>query len=101
MTRSSALQVHRADAAPLVVLEIVADALLAIERAHAGSFNRADVNERITASVLRLNEAIALVLVEELHGSGDHFGYFLLWRTANRPPFARRGGRRKRGRKAP
>jgi len=73
ITRSGGLQVHGARATPAVVLEIVGHTLLAIQGTHARGLNRTDVHERIAASVFGLDEAIALVGVEELYGSSNHF----------------------------
>src|SRR5262249_15327719 len=39
---------------------------------HAGALDSADVHEHILASVARLDEAVALLHVEELHGTCSH-----------------------------
>jgi len=96
------LKVNGAVAAAIVLLKFVADSLLAIERAHSGSFDGADVHVGIAASVVWLNEAKALVGVEELHGSTDHYGipFGRAGPTIGRPKLteAREGNR---SRKAP
>src|SRR6266508_6190459 len=43
-----------------------------IEGAHAGTFDRADMNEDILAAVLRLNEAKAFLAVKPLYSSRIH-----------------------------
>ena len=58
------LQVRGALAATTIGLEFIGHALVAVERAHAGGFDRADVHERVVAAVIGLDEAIALVGVE-------------------------------------
>ena len=65
-------KVHGARAAATIVLEIVGYALLALERPHAGSFDRTDVYESIGAPILRLDEAKTLVGIEEFYSSSDH-----------------------------
>ena len=66
------LQVAGAGLAAIVGFELVADALVLIERAHAGLFDRADVYEGIAPAAFRLDEAIALVDIEEFHGAERH-----------------------------
>ena len=98
---SGALQVHGAGAAATVIFQIVVDALVAIECAHAGGFHGADVHKSVAAAVLGLDEAIALVGVEELDGSSDHDG-FLIWRSRqSAPPMLREAREGNRSRKAP
>lgn len=46
------------------------------QHAHAGALNSADVDERIRAAVVRLNEAEALLNVEPFDSSGRHWGPF-------------------------
>ena len=85
-TRLGCLQVHGARAPAPIILEVVCDALLAVQSAHARSFHSADVNEGVGAAVFRLNEAIAFVGIEELYRSSDHLMFFLLWRPPIGPP---------------
>jgi len=75
---SGGLEIDRGGLAALVLLELVRDALILIERAHAGALDGGNVHERIVTTALRRNEAIALVGIEEFYGSGDHFGYPLV-----------------------
>src|SRR5262249_28240412 len=49
-----------------------ADLLAFHERLHAGALDGADVHEHILAPVGRLDEAVALLHVEELHGTCRH-----------------------------
>ncbi len=48
------------------------DLLPLVEAVHSGAFNRADVHENILGAVIRLDESIALLAVEPLHGSFCH-----------------------------
>src|SRR5262245_54953532 len=50
------------------------DHLTLVKRAQAGTLDRGDMNEHISASVLWLNEPIALGRVEPFHGSSSHHG---------------------------
>jgi len=52
--------------------DFVAQALVTLERRHAGSLDGRDVHEAVGAAVVRLNEAIALVGIEEFHGAYWH-----------------------------
>ena len=93
--RLGRLEVHGARAAAIILLEIVGYALIAIQRPHAGSFDRTDVYESIGAPVFRLDEAITFVGIKELYGSGDH----LMFSFCGGPPIgpdATRGERRKK-----
>ena len=60
------LEVHGRLLATLVGLELVGDALVLVQRRHAGALNRGDVHECIVAAAIRRDEAIALVGVENL-----------------------------------
>src|ERR1700746_1991689 len=59
-------------AGPAVGDDVKADFLPLIEGAHAGAFNRADMNEDVIAAVGGLNEAEALLAVKPLHNSCIH-----------------------------
>src|SRR5260370_29760867 len=48
------------------------DLLSLVEPVHASAFDRADVHEHILAAVIRLDESVALLAVEPLHGSLHH-----------------------------
>src|SRR5438309_11936856 len=69
---SGRLEIDRAGLAAAVGLELVRNALVAIERAHAGLLDGGDVDERVGPAALGRDEAIALVGVEEFDGAGDH-----------------------------
>src|SRR4051812_31133040 len=62
---SGLLQVDRAGLAALVLLEVVADPLILVQRGHARPLDGRDVDEGVVAAALGLDEAIALVRVEE------------------------------------
>ena len=62
-------------AGPAVGDDVKADFLPLIEGAHAGAFNRADMNEDVIAAVGGLNEAEALLVVKPLHSSCVHREY--------------------------
>ena len=59
------LEVDRADAAATVGLELVRHALVGVERLHSGGLDGADVDERVVRAIIGLDEAEALVGVEE------------------------------------
>ena len=63
---SGGLEVDGAGLAATVLLQLVADALLLVERGHAGLFDGADVDEGVVAAVFRLDEAVALVEIEKV-----------------------------------
>src|SRR5688572_26112407 len=69
---SGVLEVDGAGLAALVVLEVVAEALILVQRGHAGAFDRRNVDEGIVAAALGLNEAVALVAVEEFDCADRH-----------------------------
>src|SRR6478735_6880022 len=95
------LEVHGRHLASAVLLQVIADALVLAERAHAAAFQGADVNEGVLPTAVGSNEAIALAVVEEFHGSGGH-NLFLLVRDRTASPSARRGmEKERRSRKAP
>jgi hypothetical protein len=71
--RLDGAQVLGSRLAASAVCDDVEGHLLAFAKAaHAGAFDRADMNEDILAAVLRLNEAEALLAVEPLYSSPDH-----------------------------
>src|SRR6266566_1027224 len=51
---------------------VESDLLSLVERTHASAFDRADVHEDILAAIIRLDEAEAFLVIEELHGSSRH-----------------------------
>src|SRR5437773_11476573 len=59
-------------ASPAVRNDLEGDLLPLVESAHAGAFDRADMNEDILVAVLRLNEAEALLAVKPLYSSLVH-----------------------------
>ena len=70
-------KIDRAGLAVAAGFDFVIQALLLIERLHAGSLHRGDVNEAVFRTIVGLDEAIALVGVEKLYGSGlAHIGSF-------------------------
>jgi hypothetical protein len=64
--------VRRGLACPSIGDNVESDLLSLVEDAHASAFDRADVHEHILASIIRLNEAEAFLVVEPLHGSLCH-----------------------------
>src|SRR5215207_3888279 len=57
---------------PAICNDLEGDLLPLVERAHAGAFDRADMNEDILVAALRLNEAKAFLGVKPLHSSLVH-----------------------------
>jgi hypothetical protein len=67
---SFGLKIDRLRALPLLIrLDLVSDALAFVQRVQSGFFNRRDMYENIPASIVRLDESIALVGVEEFDGT--------------------------------
>src|SRR5215831_15984688 len=54
----------------LVGLDVEADALTFVERFQAGALDRGDVNEDVATAVVRLDEAITALAIEELDRTG-------------------------------
>ena len=71
-SRLGGLEADGRGLAPTIGFQFVRDALVLIERAHAGAFDGRNVDEGIAAAVFRRDEAITLVIVEEFYGTGDH-----------------------------
>src|SRR5260221_12225108 len=63
---------RRGLAAALVALQLEAQLLAFLQAAQAGAFNGGDVDEDVGAAVVGLDESIALLAVEPLHGTGRH-----------------------------
>jgi hypothetical protein len=59
----------RTGAAALVVLELVADALVLVQRREARALNGRNVHESVGAAIVRRDEAETLVDVEKLYGA--------------------------------
>jgi hypothetical protein len=55
-------------------LLIIFDRLTLIERTKAGTFNTGDMDEYVSAAILRLNESIAFRRVEPFHSASSHHG---------------------------
>jgi hypothetical protein len=73
MAVSSRLQIAGCGLSGPLVLDHVKRQLLAFSQAmHTGAFDRADVDENVGASVLRLNEAKTFLAVEPLHSTFSH-----------------------------
>src|SRR5262249_42748019 len=65
-------QIDRRGLALLPPLQFEADLLSFVQIAHAGSLDGRNVHKHILRPVLRLNEPVALLAVEPLHGSDRH-----------------------------
>jgi hypothetical protein len=65
--------------------DIEADGLSLIEGAHAGAFERADMNKHVTSAIGGLNEAKALLVIKPLHDSRIHRRYPLIDNVHVRP----------------
>jgi hypothetical protein len=59
-------------AGPAVSNDVESDFLAFVKSAHAGAFDRADMNEDVVTAVFRLDEAEALLVVEPLHSTRIH-----------------------------
>src|SRR6478609_8013172 len=65
------LEVDSAGAAVASGFELVLNALVLLQRHHAGAFDRADMDEGVVAAIFGADETIALIVVEEFYGAGD------------------------------
>lgn len=74
------LQIHGARLAALVLLQVVRQALVLDEAAHAGTLDGGDVNEGVVAAPVRLDEAVALALVEKFYGADRHVDDSFVWK---------------------
>ncbi len=63
-------KVYRAFLAVAALLDFVVEPLFLIERGHARRLHGGDVDEAVGRAVVGLDEAVALVGVEEFHGAG-------------------------------
>src|SRR5690606_6146218 len=97
---SGRFEVHSGLLAAAIILDLVADALVLLKRAHAGAFDSADMNKSVIAAAVGCNETIALVGVEEFDGSDSH-GRFLSRKQVSRPQKRRRSWKRENGRRRP
>src|SRR5262249_18071180 len=70
-SESQAPQVRGSEFAALAY-HVIAELLPLVGPANAGTFHRRDVNEHVLPAVGGLNESIALLGVEELHGTLSH-----------------------------
>src|SRR5439155_1290228 len=61
----------------LAALELEAQLLALMQFADAGAFDVRNVHEHILRSVFRLNEAVAFLGIEPLHGSDRHSSFVL------------------------
>jgi hypothetical protein len=68
------LKIHGRGFAAPIGLELIGNALILLQGAHAGTFDGRDVNERVVAAALGRDKAIALVGIEEFDGSGGQMG---------------------------
>ncbi len=80
---SGGLEVDGAGLAALVVLEVVAEALILVQRRHPGALDGRNVDEGVVAAALGLDEAVALVGVEEFD-CADRHGVFLRYQECRR-----------------
>jgi hypothetical protein len=69
---SDRAQIHRRDPAPLALLELIVELLTLTQIVHPGAFDRRDMNEHVSASVFRLDEAIPLLRIEPFDRTGRH-----------------------------
>jgi hypothetical protein len=56
-----------------VILKVIGQALILAEAAHPGALHSGDVNERVIAALVGLDETVALVLIEKFDGADRHF----------------------------
>src|SRR5262249_799027 len=66
-------QIYGGSLALITALQLEAHPLAFVQVADAGALDGRDVYEHIFCSILRLNEAVAFLGIEPLHGSDRHF----------------------------
>src|SRR5690242_14720939 len=76
LCRSGGLEIHCRRLAALVVLDLVGQSLVGLERGHARALDRADVDEAVISAAFGRNEPIAFVDIEEFDLADGH-GMFL------------------------
>ena len=94
------LEIDGSGLAAAVIFQFVGNALILVERRHAGLFDGRDVDERIVAAAIGLDKAVALVSVEEFYGAvnGHETGPSLIARPdVGRTLVAKRRERRRKG----
>src|SRR6185437_489709 len=77
-------EVDRGSPSLLAALKLVAELLAFVEVAHPGPLDGRDMDEHVLRAVVGLDEAVALLGVEPLYGSGSNSKPFV--RTNRRPP---------------
>jgi len=60
-------------AAALVLRDLVAHLLAFAQITQAGALDRADMHENVSAAIIGLDKAEALLTIEPFHGAGSHF----------------------------
>ena len=75
--RLRGLQVHCAGLAALAVFQLVGQALLLFERAHPGGLDGGNMDEGVVAPRFIRDEAVALGIIEKLHGADWHIQFLL------------------------
>ena len=73
LARSTRLEILRRLLAA-VADHVIVEHLALVERRQAGPLHCGDVNEYVSAAVLRRNESIAFRRFEPLHGASSHHG---------------------------
>jgi len=58
--------------AALIFLKLVGQALVLLQRAHSRLFDGGDVNEGVISAIIRMDEAVALGIVEKLDCADRH-----------------------------
>src|SRR6516164_4122070 len=81
-------QIDRGGLALITAFELEAHPLAFVQVTDTGAFDRRDVYEHIPRSVLRLNEAVAFLGIEPLHGSDSHLSPS---QVENSPPLTSEG----------
>src|SRR5687767_15063712 len=67
------LQVHGAHLAATVLLQLIRNALVLTKRLHPSPLEGGDMDERVGAAIVGLDEAITFGVVEKFYGAGWHF----------------------------
>ena len=72
-SRSGSLEIDGAGLSAGVILEVVAEALILVQGAHAGLLNSGDMDESVVSTAaVRHDEAKTFVDIEEFYGADRH-----------------------------
>ena len=89
---SGGAEVHSAFLAIAAAFDVIIETLVLIQRRHPGRLHGGDVDEAVSRTIVGLDEAIALVGIEELYGAGLRHVDFLSGNMGSPHRDMRQGG---------